>query len=391
MLIRSIFILLCLLVLNCSQAQNHKLPQQTTSVGSAILPAAEAQFGTLVERIKTKRVALVANQSSMVNQNHLVDTLWRVGVDIKRVFAPEHGFRGTHSAGEKVEHAIDSKTGLELVSLYGENKKPKPEQLKDVDVLVFDIQDVGLRFYTYISTLHYVMEACAEHQIKLIVLDRPNPNAHYIDGPMLKKNYQSFVGMHPVPVVYGMTIGEYAQMINGENWLKDGIQCELEVLMCEHYTHQKIYTLPVKPSPNLPNDQSINLYPSLCFFEGTSVSIGRGTPFPFQVFGHPEWRSDFSFTPTKNEGAKYPKHEHTVCYGFDLRSEPRLNQLHLTWLIDAYNKSKAPFFNEFFNTLAGNSDLQEKIKEGKSDHEIRASWKSDLEAFKKTRANYLIY
>ncbi|MCL4142370.1 UNVERIFIED_CONTAM: hypothetical protein GTU68_025694 [Idotea baltica] len=354
-----------------------------------------------INLIKEKDIAIVGNHTSVVkNKNnaytHLVDTLISLNIDIKKVFAPEHGFRGKADAGEKIEDGKDPITGLPSISLYGKNRKPSSEQLKNIDILIFDIQDVGARFYTYISTLHYVMEACAEANIPLIVIDRPNPNAHYIDGPIREEAYKSFVGMHPVPIVYGMTIGEYAKMINGEKWLKNGIQCDLKVMPIKNYTHQTPYSLPIKPSPNLPNDQSINLYPSLCFFEGTKISAGRGTEMQFQIFGAPSLPKEqfsYTFTPQSNEGAKSPKFKGVLCFGEDLSKHNKLNYINLDWIIKTYNSSenKSEFFNNFMKKLAGTRKLQEQIEDGMNTVEIRKSWEKDLETFKKTRSNYLIY
>ena len=348
-----------------------------------------------------KKVGLVGNQSSLIlNKNkksvHLVDSLLALNVTLKKVFAPEHGFRGKADAGEKVENGKDPKTGLPVISLYGSNKKPKPEQLEDIDVLIFDLQDVGARFYTYISSLHYVMEACAENNIKLLIFDRPNPNGHYVDGPILEKQYQSFVGMHPIPAVHGLTMGEYAKMINGEQWLKNGISCDLKVIRMSNYNHQKKYTLPVKPSPNLPNDKSINLYPSLCFFEGTNVNAGRGTQKQFQVFGSPfldAKQFSYSYTPISMEGAKNPKHLGKKCFGEDLSESDHLDKINLEWLIKAYNntKNKTEFFNSFFTKLAGTEKLQQQIENGLSEEEIRKSWVNGLQEFKKKRQKYLLY
>ncbi len=353
--------------------------------------------------LKDKKVAVVSNQTSIIKNNksqasytHLVDSLLALNINLVKVFAPEHGFRGTADAGELIKDGKDSKTGLQVISLYGDNKKPTAEQLKGLDLVVFDIQDVGARFYTYISSLHYVMEACAENKIPLLVLDRPNPNGHYIDGPVLKKEHQSFVGMHPVPVVHGLTMGEYAEMINAERWLKNGVQCDLEVIPMENYTHDKFYSLPVKPSPNLPNDNAINLYPSLCFFEGTNVNAGRGTNNQFQVFGSPfldNAHFSYSYTPQSMEGAKSPKHLGRVCYGRDLTNTPRLDKINLAWLIDAYGHTsdKSNFFNDFFTKLAGGTELQKQIENGNSEAEIRAGWEEDLEKFRDKRAKYLLY
>ncbi|HSJ12139.1 MAG TPA: DUF1343 domain-containing protein [Gillisia sp.] len=353
--------------------------------------------------LKGKRIGLVGNQSSVIfkmkeegSYTHLVDSLLSRHVNLVKVFAPEHGFRGTADAGETIKDGKDSSTGLPVISLYGDNKKPKAEQLKDLDLVIFDLQDVGTRFYTYISSLHYVMEACAENNIPLLVLDRPNPNGHYIDGPLLETEHTSFVGMHPIPVVHGLTMGEYAKMINGEKWLKNGIQCKLEVIAMENYDHQTHYSLPIKPSPNLPNDQAINLYPSLCFFEGTNVNEGRGTPNQFQVFGSPFLDKnyfDYSYTPVSMEGAKSPKHLNTLCYGRDLTQHPRLERINLEWLIEAYENTadKSKFFNSFFTKLAGTTHLQKQIEAGLSEEEIRETWTKGIEDFSEKREQYLLY
>ena len=365
-----------------------------------------------ISKLKGKKVALVGNQTSVVRTGdtivskewkskdklrytHLVDTLLAHGIDIKRVFAPEHGFRGTADAGATIKDGIDAKTGVPIISLYGKNKKPFKEQLEDVDIILFDIQDVGARFYTYISTLHYVMEACAQYNKKIIVLDRPNPNGHYIDGPILEEEHQSFVGMHPVPVVHGMTIGEYAQMINGEKWLDNDLQANLEIIKCKNYTHDSSYSIPIKPSPNLPNDQSINLYPSLCFFEGADVSVGRGTEMQFQVYGSPSLvkYTDFEFTPTPNVGAKRPLFNGKKCYGVDLRNHEKLDHIELEFLVDAFAKApyKSKFFNSFFTKLAGTKTLQAQIEKGMSAQEIAATWENGLEEYQKIRGKYLLY
>ena len=358
------------------------------------------QTDQYLKLLKGKRVGVVGNQSSVIFKDgaytHLVDSLIGLKVDVKKVFSPEHGFRGTADAGEKIKDGIDTKTGVPIISLYGDNKKPKPEQLKGLDILVFDIQDVGVRFYTYISTLHYVMEACAEANIPLLILDRPNPNGHYVDGPILEKAYTSFVGMHPIPIAHGMTIGEYAQMINGEKWLKNSVQCQLAVISMKNYDHQMAYSLPIKPSPNLPNDQSIALYPSLCFFEGTNVSVGRGTNKQFQVFGSPDLDKNyfkFSFTPQPNEGAKTPPQEGKLCYGRDLSQLDVKPGLNLEYLIEAYSNTanKSKFFNSFFVKLAGTAKLQEQIEKGLSEKDIKATWSKGLEDFKKVRTKYILY
>lgn len=345
-----------------------------------------------------RNIGIVANHSSRVGEVHLVDLLLDSNLSVIRIFSPEHGFRGDADAGKLIESGIDEKTGLKIISLYGSHKKPMPEDLENIDIMIFDLQDVGVRFYTYISTLHYVMEACAESDIPLIVLDRPNPNGNYVDGPLLKSGFESFVGMHEVPVVYGMTIGEYALMINGEGWLKGELKCNLEVVKCEGYDHSTAYAPPVPPSPNLPNYLSIRLYPSLCFFEGTAISVGRGTDFPFQVFGHPDLQAgDFYFTPESRPGAAgNPKLKGQDCRGFDLRgfSNPEdIQEINLEWLIKAYRNfpEKEDFFTSYFSLLSGSNDLQNQIEEGLSASEIRESWTSDLEEFRKTRNKYLLY
>ena len=345
-----------------------------------------------------KKVGIIAHQASLLSKNtgpqHLVNYLVENKIDIHRIFAPEHGFRGKTDAGENVKDQEDFKTGLQIISLYGINKKPTTEKLKGVEIMVFDLQDVGVRFFTYLSTLHYVMEACAENNIPLIVLDRPNPNLHYIDGPVMEEDYTSFLGMHPVPIVYGMTIGEYAKMINGEGWLKKGIRCKLKVIPLKNYTRKSIYNLTVRPSPNLPNPQSIALYPSLCLLEPTVISVGRGTNFQFQIYGHPKLpESDFSFTPLPNFGAKNPKLKGQLSYGINLTQDPKPNQIELKWLMDAYKKfpKSDTFFLKGFNRIVGNSSLKKQIISGVSEIEIRKSWKSKIEDFKEIRKKYLIY
>jgi uncharacterized protein YbbC (DUF1343 family) len=345
-----------------------------------------------------KNVAVVSNQTSVIfkknGYTHLVDSLLSQGITISKVFSPEHGFRGDVDAGETVADGFDVKTGLPIVSLYGNNKKPTAEQLIGIDMVVFDIQDVGVRFYTYISTLHYVMEACAENGIPLIVLDRPNPNAHYIDGPTLKMEHSTFLGMHPVPLVYGMTIGEYAQMINGEHWLSNKIACDLTIIPLKNYTHHSETHLPIKPSPNLPNDKAINLYPSLGFFEGTTINAGRGTENQFQQYGAPFFpESGFSYTPQPNAGAKSPKHLGKLCYGVNLKNTRRLSTVNIAWLLDAYAKTPETetFFGASFTAHAGNTELETQIKNGMTAKEIHHSWQTEIAAFKKIRAKYLLY
>lgn len=349
--------------------------------------------------LKGKSIAIVANQSSNINKTHLVDSLLSLGISVKKVFCPEHGFRGEKDAGEKVKTYKDSKTGLPVISLYGKNLKPSPEDLKNIDVVIFDIQDVGVRFYTYLSTLHYVMEACAENNKSLIVLDRPNPNGYYIDGPVMEDAYKSFLGMHSVPIVYGMTIGEYAQMINGEGWLKAGVKCNLKVITIGNYTHKDLYELPVKPSPNLPNMSSVYLYPSLGLFEGTVVSMGRGTDLPFQVIGHPTLqKANYTFTPQPKPGAMEPKYKGQVCNGYNLSEfgEEYLKELkyiYLFWLIGTYQNTpdKTNFFDDNFKYHAGNATLQKQIKDGATEEEIRKSWQEGIKRFKIIRKKYLLY
>jgi uncharacterized protein YbbC (DUF1343 family) len=393
--------------LNCGNkaivSEPSRMPQRVIedTLVYPVQPGASDIASYLAQLKGSRGVALIVNQTSRLDSVHLVDTLLSLGVNIKRIFAPEHGFRGEADAGEKVQGGVDASTGLPIVSLYGSNKKPAPSYLEDVDWVVFDIQDVGARFYTYISTMHYAMEACAEQGVRFMVLDRPNPNGHYVDGPVLEEAYRSFVGMHPVPVVHGMTVGEYARMINGEGWLKAGIQVDLTVIPSRHYTHSKAYALPVPPSPNLPNMRSIYLYPSLCFFEGTNVSVGRGTNKQFQIYGKPGFEGgQYRFTPVSMPGAKYPKHEGKLCQGYDLseiaaeeiRQEAQLN---LRYLIDFYNQAAQPanFFldNGFFDKLAGSDQLRLHIVDGKTEAEIRKGWQPALSAFRQKRAKYLLY
>jgi len=355
--------------------------------------------------LKNKKVAVVANQTSVVDVEnrkskvkshfvHLVDTLLSHHVNVVKVFAPEHGFRGKADAGEHVKDDIDVKTGLQILSLHGKTRKATPEMLQGIDIIVFDIQDVGVRFYTYISTMSNIMEAAAENNIPVIVLDRPNPNGHYVDGPMLEPEHSSFVGMHPIPLVYGMTMGEYAKMVNGEKWLKNGIQCDLTVIELKNYTHDLEYHLPIRPSPNLPNDKSINLYPGLGFFEGTIINAGRGTEYQFQRYGAPFFpKTDFSFTPQPNFGSKNPKFKGKLCYGVDLTNTPKLSKVDVSAIVDAYHKTPKDkkFFGKTFTIHAGNLDLQKQIESGMTAKEIRDTWQKDIEKFKKIRAKYLIY
>jgi uncharacterized protein YbbC (DUF1343 family) len=369
-------------------------------------------INTYLPLLKDKKVGIVTNQTgvlSRVNVNHtsdpkkttisretvhLVDFLLDQKINVQKIFAPEHGFRGTADAGELIKDGKDTKTRLPIISLYGDNKKPKPEQLAGIDILLFDLQDVGARFYTYISSLHYIMEACAENNIQLIILDRPNPNGSIVDGPILEKEFTSFIGMHPIPTLHGMTIGEYGKMINGEKWLKNGIQCNLKVIPCLNYKRDMFYSLPVKPSPNLPNDQAINLYASICLFEGTNVSSGRGTEKQFQIYGSPYLpKTGFSFTPVPNFGSKDPMNKGLLCYGEDLTQAPKVTKLELKWLIKAYNETsdKSKFFIPFFTKLAGTKKLQQQIEAGVSESDIRKSWEKGLADFKEMRKPYLIY
>lgn len=360
------------------------------------------QLPDYLTELESLRIAVVTNHTAVNNGVHLVDYLLNEDLNVVKVFAPEHGFRGTADAGEHVASGKDKKTGLPVISLYGNNKKPKPEQLANVDVLIFDIQDVGVRFYTYISTLHYVMEAAAETGKKVWVADRPNPNGFYVSGPVLKeKKYRSFVGMHPIPVVHGLTVGELAQMINGEKWLKGDLQCDLKVIRVKNYTHDMLYELPIAPSPNLKNMRAVYLYPGLGLFEGTVVSVGRGTPYPFEVFGHPDLTTgDFTFTPQPVQGAKNPKLNGKICRGYDLRNLDaqfalETRKLYLTWLKTAFEHydGAEPFFlkNNFFNLLAGNDQLQQQIKNTVPLKEIEKSWQADLSQYMQMRKKYLLY
>jgi len=349
-----------------------------------------------IPNLKGRKVALVVNQTSILgNGTHLLDTLVAYNINITKIFAPEHGFRGEADAGEKIVDGKDSKTGIPVISLYGKNHKPTAEQLKDTEIVIFDIQDVGTRFYTYISTMHYVMEACAENDKECIVLDRPNPN-DYVDGPILDIKYKSFVGMHPIPVLHGLTVGELANMINGEGWLNKGIKCRLKIIPMSGWKHGQPYSLPVKPSPNLPNDQSIKLYPSLCFFEATQVSVGRGTEFPFQVIGAPNPKyGSFKFTPHSVPGAKNPLLKDKLCYGTDLREYEFKGGLSLSFLIDFYKKSGlgASFFSspKFMDLLSGSNLLRQQITKGMTEDKIRETWQDDLKKYKELRTKYLLY
>ncbi|QTE22879.1 exo-beta-N-acetylmuramidase NamZ family protein [Polaribacter cellanae] len=401
-----LFLLLNFQLISCAQkkVQDSKLNVKSSKIKVLKIKTGAEQTNLYLDLLKGKNIGLVANQTSVIRKKeksekkkeftHLVDSLLSLDISVKKVFSPEHGFRGKADAAELIKDGFDTKTGLPIISIYGKSKKPSAKQLEGIDVMIFDIQDVGVRFYTYISSLHYVMEACAENGIPVIILDRPNPNAHYIDGPVLEMAHTSFVGKHPVPVVYGMTIGEYGQMINGEKWLKNGIQCDLKVIPNKNYTHNSRYSLPIKPSPNLPNDKSINLYPSLGFFEGTTINAGRGTAFQFQRYGAPFFKkTDFFYTPQANEGAKYPKHKGKICYGKDLSKTPHLSKIDLSFLMDAYKQTPKTkkFFGETFTIHAGTKKLQQQLEQGLPEEEIRASWVDGLEKFKIIREKYLIY
>lgn len=366
-------------------------------VDSEIIPGAE-QPELYLHLLKGKQAGLVVNHTSRAFDRHLVDYLLEQNVSIIRLFAPEHGLRGEADAGDYVANGKDSKTGLPVISLYGSKKKPSPEDLEGIDVLVFDIQDVGCRFYTYISTLHYIMEAAAENNIEVILLDRPNPNGHFVDGPVMEKEWESFVGMHPVPVVYGLTIGEYGQMINGEKWI--AAKCNYRVIPCSNYSHKSFYKVPVKPSPNLPDMQAILLYPGLCFFEGTVMSVGRGTDKQFQVIGHPKFpKTSFSFRPIPKPGAANPPLREQICYGWDFSEADtdslfQLRKISIDHLINAYNKMRKDsgfFTNSFFEKLAGTSELRNQILSGVPEYEIRRSWEKGLKGYLDIRKKYLIY
>ena len=421
-----LIVALCFLCTAVGQTTLYFNTNKTNQVADSVLIKKEStyirtgasNYEVYLDFLKSKKVAVTTNQTGVVNRvllkpaiyaansqnskdpelsiydGSIVDFLLEKQINIQKIFAPEHGFRGTADAGEHVIDGKDAKTGLPIISLYGDNKKPKPAQLAGIDIMIFDLQDVGARFYTYISTLHYLMEACAENNILLLVFDRPNPNGSIVDGPILEKDYTSFVGMHPVPILHGMTIGEYAQMINGENWLKNRVQCDLKIVPCLNYKREMIYDLPIKPSPNLPNSQAVNLYASLCLFEGTNVSVGRGTEKQFQIFGSPFLpKTNFSFTPISNFGAKEPLYKNKNCNGFDLSVIEKVDKLQLKWLLKAYKSTsdKTQFFNSFFTKLAGTTTLQQQIEQGKSESEIRKTWASGLHDFKKMRNKYLLY
>lgn len=399
---RALFLLLLFFTTGCfGQSGEHQ--DQASEKGHTVLKPGAESLDEYLPLLQNKRVGILTNQTAVLGaQNtHLVDSLLSLNVDIVKIFGPEHGFRGDADAGAKVNNEVDEKTGIPIISLYGSHKKPTAEELEDVDIMLFDIQDVGTRFYTYINSMQYFLEAAAEHGKPILILDRPNPNGFYVDGPILEKEFESGVGKQPIPIVYGMTIGEYAQMLIGEKWLSDAdYQPDLTIIKNKNYTHDSLYKLPVKPSPNLPNMASIYLYPSLCFFEGTPVNVGRGTEHQFQLFGHPDFPKDlYSFTPVSRPGALHPKLEGQTCYGYLVATEAEDARakngakVNLEWIQKAYElyPQKEEFFKPFFHLLAGTKSLMEDIQDGKTEEEIRKGWEEDLLHFKKIREKYLLY
>jgi uncharacterized protein YbbC (DUF1343 family) len=402
-------LLLCTLITGCLTFNNNSYgnpivpKKQSRHKSSAVILTGADQTRLYINYLKSKNVGMVVNPTSIIGKNKmpLADSLLKLGINIKKVYGPEHGFRGNASNGAKVDDAVDAKTGLPVISLYGKHYKPTPTDLAGIDLMIFDIQDVGARFYTYISTLHYVMEACAENNIELMILDRPNPNGTIIDGPILDTAYRSFVGMHPIPISHGMTISEYAQMVNGEHWLKNGVQCKLKIIKMANYKHSDSYVLPVNPSPNLNTAQSILLYPSVCLFEGTTLSLGRGTMLPFLQIGHPSLKGkySFSFKPVSIAGmSEDPPQKNQICYGINLKNYDtnaikNSGHINLSWLIELYKAfpDKAHFFNAYFTKLAGTDQLQKQIEAGFTEAQIRQSWEAGLARFKATRRKYLLY
>ncbi len=384
-------LLLCIFLAGC-------IYETSAQYADHVLPGA-TQTARYLPLLKNKRVAMMVNQTATIDKTHLVDSLLKLNVKIQKIFSPEHGFRGNAGHGEKVANSIDSATGIPIVSLYGQHRKATAADLKDVDILLFDIQDVGTRFFTYISSLQELMESAAENKKTLVILDRPNPNGDYVDGPILDTAYRSFIGMQPIPIVHGMTVGEYARMLNGERMLRNGVQCDIKVIPCENYSHKTFYRVPIKPSPNLPNMAAINLYSSLCFFEGTALSLGRGTDKPFQVYGSPDFpKKGYSFTPRASAINPTPVLKDQLCYGFDLSNAPEATphagrKIELKWLLEAYRMfpDKSKFFIPFFSKLAGNNILQQQIVKGLSEAEIRKSWEPGLAKFKVIRTKYLLY
>ncbi|MEQ6122173.1 DUF1343 domain-containing protein [Reichenbachiella sp. MALMAid0571] len=392
--IQHLIIYFCfVLIFSCNSATQNK--ETTTEPEPPGIVLGTEQLGQYLPLLKDKKVGLLVNHTSVIGQTHLLDTLILLNVDVAKIFAPEHGFRGNADAGEHIDNSIDSKTGVPVISVYGDHRKPTPEDLDNVDVVIFDSQDVGARFFTYFSAMQYMMESCAENGVEMIIFDRPNPNGHYIDGPILEMENKSYVGMNPVPIVFGLTAGEYAKMMVGEKWINQAEALKLTVIEMTGWDHNTPYSLTVKPSPNLPTDQSIALYPSICLFEGTAVSVGRGTLTPFQIIGIPDsTMGDYSFTPESIDGmSKNPKYLGETCYGYDLSNVKVKNQLDLSYLIEFYNKSKNKdkFFNKYFVKLAGTDQLQKQIEAGISEDEIRQSWAEGLIAYKAKRKKYLLY
>jgi len=393
-----ISLILIFLSYNPSYSQQSRSSKRQTPKNGPILPAAYTP-GDYIPLLEGRKTGIVANHTSLIYKTHLVDSLIALGINVVKIFGPEHGFRGDQPDGKEISNTRDPKSGVEVISLYGAHRRPTAADMEGLEIMLFDIQDVGTRFYTYISTLTYVMEACAENGIPLILTDRPNPNGFYVDGPVLDTTFSSFIGLHPVPVVYGMTIGEYAAMVNGEIWLKGGKPCEITIIKCKNYTHNSQYQLPVNPSPNLQDMKAIYLYPSLCFFEGTIISVGRGTPFPFKVFGHPEYMAgSFTFTPEPIRGVcEDPPLKGQLCHGQNLSEAAEIlkknGKLELFWLIETYKSmgSRNDFFNGYFDKLAGGTTLKEQIISGMSLTDIRNSWQQDLTEFKKIRKKYLLY
>ncbi len=395
-MIRPFFFLLLLLLTGARHTVSS--PDGNSQRDEVVVPG-DARFEAYLPMIRDKRVGLVVNHTARVGSVHLLDTLLALGVDVVKIFAPEHGFRGTADAGAHVASGVDESTGIPVISLYGAHRKPRPDDLAGLDILLFDIQDVGVRFYTYISTMSYVMEACAREHIPFVVLDRPNPNGHFVDGPLMDSCCTSFIGLHAgVPVAHGMTVGEYGLMVNEEGWLPGGLKADFRVIPMKNWSHEQIFRLPVRPSPNLPNMKSVYLYPTLCFFEATVLSVGRGTDKPFQIIGHPDFPGDYHFTPKAMPGAQHPKLEDRLCHGIDYSALPEdslraMGRIRLDWIIGAWQRfpDKSAFFLPHFYKLAGNKELEEQIKAGLSEEEIRASWAPGLRNFKEMRSKYLIY
>tara|TARA_R110002012_G_scaffold270024_4_gene454361 strand:- start:55191 stop:56456 length:1266 start_codon:yes stop_codon:yes gene_type:complete len=394
-MIRIAFFTIMLTACGSDAAKQEDKKAVVEEVADSQIKVGAAQMEEYLPLLQNKNVGMVVNHTTMLGETHLVDSLLSRGIAIKKIFAPEHGFRGDTPAGDKVGNEVDSKTGIPILSLYGSHNKPTKEDLSGLDVVIFDIQDVGARFYTYTSTMSYAMEACAENGLPFIVLDRPNPLGNVIDGPVLEEAQKSFVGLHPIPIAYGLTMGELATMINNEGWLENSVKADLQVIKLANWTHSSSYNLPVSPSPNLPTDHSIAWYPSICLFEGTMMSLGRGTHFPFEVLGYPSPEfGDFQFTPVPIPGMSMdPKHQDKLCYGTDLRQAPVPNAVDLSYLISFYKKTPADssFFNNYFALLAGTPDLRKQIEKGMSEAEIKATWQKKLDAYKQIRKKHLLY